>query len=307
MKIGLALSKTVISAPLDLPDHSKQVRRVTWIGLLVNLFLAVVKFIVGTLGNSQAVVADGFHSLSDMTTDIALLWGVGLWTAPADDDHPYGHWRIESIFTVLIGMVLIAVALGIAYRALTTIRELHISQPGWIATLGVLLSIILKESLFRWTARRGQTLKSAALTANAWHHRSDAISSIPALIAVVTASLNPNWALVDHLGALLVALIILKVSWDILAPAYAVLTDRGASKRDRENIISIARSIRGVKRIHAVRTRRYGSGFHVDLHVHVDGEISVHKGHNICRSVKRALLDNGPDVLDVVVHLEPDE
>ena len=289
----------------DPPDHSKQVRKVTWIGLMVNLFLAVVKFIVGTIGSSQAVIADAVHSLSDMTTDIAVLWGVGFWTAPADEDHPYGHWRIESIVTVVIGMTLVTVALGIAYQALATIREPHIRQPGWIAITGVLLSIVLKEWLYRWTIRIGKSSKSSALVANAWHHRSDAISSVPALIAVVAASVNPDWAFVDHVGALLVALIILKVSWDILAPAFSILTDRGASQKDREKIMATACAIAGVEHVHAVRTRRYGNGFHVDLHVQVNGEMSVRNGHEICGVVKRALLENGPDILDVVVHLEP--
>ena len=289
------------------PDFSRRVRRITWIGLLINLFLAVVKFIAGTLGSSQAVVADAVHSLSDMATDVAVLWGVGMWTAPADEDHPYGHWRIESIVTVVIGMVLVVVALGIAYQALATMREPHIRQPGWIAITGVLLSIALKEYLYRWTVRIGRAAKSTALIANAWHHRSDAISSVPALLAVVAASLNPDWAFVDHVGALLVALVILKVSWDILEPAYSILTDRGASHADREKIIKIAEGVRGVHHIHALRTRRYGNGFHVDLHVQVDGHMSVRSGHEICRAVKRALLENGPDILDVVVHLEPDD
>ncbi len=301
------MAGSVKTSLIDAPDHSRKVRQVTWIGLLINLFLAIVKFIAGTMGSSQAVVADAVHSLSDMATDIAVLWGVGVWMAPADEDHPYGHWRIESIVTVVIGMTLVAVALGIAYQALTTIREPHLRQPGWIAITGVLLSIALKESLFRWTIHIGRSSNSTALVANAWHHRSDAFSSIPALIAVVAAIVNPAWAFIDHVGALLVALIILKVSWDILAPAFSILTDRGATRRDRDKIMAIAGGIAGVSHVHAVRTRRYGDGFHVDLHVQVDGEMSVRGGHAICGAVKRALLEDGPGILDVVVHLEPDD
>ncbi|MFC1798536.1 cation diffusion facilitator family transporter [Thermodesulfobacteriota bacterium] len=293
------------SNSLDPTTLSYQVRRITWVGLAVNLLLAVIKFIVGIMGSSQAVVADAVHSLSDMATDIAVLLGVGFWTAPADEDHPYGHWRIESLVTIIIGVSLVIVALGIGYKALSTIREVDLKQPGWIAIIGVLFSIILKEMLFRWTLHIGKSTKSSALIANAWHHRSDAISSIPAFIAVAAATINPKWAFIDHVGALLVAVIILKVSWDIVVPAFSVLIDRGASQKERNKIRSIAMTIDEVEHIHAIRTRRVGAGFHVDLHVQVDGEMTVSQGHDICGKVKHALLEDGPEILDVVVHLEP--
>lgn len=295
------------SSGADPLRHADGIRRITWIGLGINLFLAAVKFAGGILGSSQAVVADAIHSLSDMATDIAVLLGVGFWTAPADEEHPYGHWRIESLVTVVIGLTLVLVALGIAYKAMSTIREVHIRQPGWIAIIGVLFSILLKEILYRRTLCIGRQLKSSALTANAWHHRSDAISSIPALIAVAAAAFNPDWAFVDHVGAIVVAVIILKVSWDIIAPAFSVLTDAGAPRREREAIRSLAAGVDGVMRIHALRTRRQGAGFYVDLHVQVDADISVRKGHEICGIVKHNLIESGPDILDVVIHLEPFE
>jgi len=284
---------------------ASQIQRITWIGLLTNLFLAMVKFTVGFMGSSQAVIADAVHSLSDMTTDIAVLLGVRFWTAPADEDHPYGHWRIETLVTVIIGISLAVVALGIGYKSLATMREVHLKQPGWIAIAGVIFSILIKELLYHWTLAVGQSSKSTAVTANAWHHRSDAISSIPALIAVAAAAINPAWAFIDHVGALLVSLIILKVSWNIISPAFSVLADQGASQKDREQISAIALEIDHVERVHAVRTRRHGSGLFIDLHVQVDGDMSVREGHEICETVKKQLLDRGPDILDVVVHLEP--
>jgi len=297
-----------VNSPLtDISVHIAQVKRITWIGLAINLFLAILKFIVGTIGSSQAVVADAVHSLSDMATDIAVLFGVRFWTAPADEDHPYGHWRIETLITVVIGISLVMVALGIGYKALTTIREVHLKQPGWIAIIGVLFSIFFKEALYHWTLRVGRLTKSSAVIANAWHHRSDAISSIPALIAVAAAATNPNWAFADHVGALVVALIILKVSWSIIAPAFSELTDRGASEKDCNQIRAIAMGIYGVELVHAIRSRRSGSGFHVDLHVQVNGDMPVRKGHDISEQVKQALIEKGPDILDVVVHLEPFE
>lgn len=284
-----------------------QVKRITWIGLVVNLFLAIIKFVVGIIGSSQVVVADAFHSLSDMGTDMAVLLGVNFWTAPADEEHPYGHWRIETLITAVIGISLSLVALGICYKSLATIRDVDLKQPGWIAITGVLVSIFLKEALFRWTIRIGKQSKSQAVIANAWHHRSDAISSIPALITVAAAAINPNWAFIDHIGAVIIAFIILKVSWDIIVPAFSVLTDRGASQKEREKIRFIAMGTGGVQLVHAIRTRKLGSGFHADLHVQVNGEMSVREGHDICEIVKRNLIDSGPDIIDVVVHLEPYE
>ncbi len=299
------ITKSMISDINDSVLPARQIRRITWIGLGVNLFLAIVKFIVGFVGSSQAVIADAVHSLSDMTTDIAVLLGVRFWTAPADEDHPYGHWRIETLITVLIGVSLVIVALGIGYKSLTTMRTMHLKQPGWIAIVGVMFSIFCKEILYHWTLKVGISSRSTAVIANAWHHRSDAISSIPALIAVVAATISPNLAFIDHVGALVVALIILKVSCDILSPAFSVLSDQGASQKDREKIKSIAMEIDHVERVHAVRTRKHGLGLFVDLHVQVNGGMPVRKGHEICEMVKRQLIDRGPDILDVVVHLEP--
>ena len=285
--------------------RAQRIRRITWIGLATNLFLATLKMGVGWIGSSQAVIADAVHSLSDMLTDIAVLLGVNFWTAPADEDHPYGHGRIETLITVVIGSSLTLVAFGIGYRALATIRYVHIEQPGWIAIIGLIVSILLKEILYRISIRAGRQLGSSALVANAWHHRSDAVSSIPALIAVAAAAFDPRWAFIDHIGALIVALILLKVSWEIVKPALATLTDRGATHRERDRIQTIARAVTGVEQVHAIRTRRQGTGLYVDLHVQVDGDMTVRKGHDISGAVKAALITDGPDVLDVIVHMEP--
>jgi len=288
-------------------DRIAQIKRVTWIGLFLNVALAALKFIVGFVGASQAVIADAVHSLSDMATDISVILGVRYWTAPPDEDHPYGHRKIETIITVLIGAALLFVALGLGYTALTKISEVHIRQTAWIAIIGPAFSIILKEILYRWTVIVGTRVKSTAVIANAWHHRSDALSSVPAVIAVAASSMNPDWAFVDHVGALIISVFILKVSWDIMKPSLAELTDRGASLKDRERIEKIAMGIDGVRNVHAVRTRECGESLYVDLHVLVDPEISVRLGHNISEEVKEALLKDGPRILDVVAHLEPDE
>lgn len=286
-------------------QHMNQVQRITWIGLVINLFLAALKFTVGFLGFSQAVIADAVHSLSDMATDLAVILGVKFWSAPADEDHPYGHGRIETIVTTVIGLSLVMVAFGIGYNALTTIRDADLRQPGWIALVGVVLSIVLKEGLYHWTIAVGRQTKSSALIANAWHHRSDALSSIPALIAVTAAALHPDLAFIDHVGALVVALVILNVSWGILRPAIAELADRGASQKDREKIEAIVAEIDGVRHVHAIRTRKMGAGLFVDAHVAIDGKMTIWQGHQISEAIKHELIANGPEILDVLVHLEP--
>jgi cation diffusion facilitator family transporter len=240
-----------------------------------------------------------------MGTDLAVLLGVKFWSAPPDEGHPYGHRRIETIITAAIGVALALAALGIGYNALATIRNVHLRQPRLIAIAGSVFAIVLKEVLYRWTVAVGRKAKSSAVIANAWHHRSDALSSVPVVIAVAVAVLNPKLAFIDHAGALVVSIFILKVSWDIISPSLSELADLGAPRKHREKIRSIARGISGVRSVHAIRTRRLGSGLHVDLHILVDGEMTVRMGHEISGAVKSALIEKGPEILDAVVHLEP--
>jgi cation diffusion facilitator family transporter len=286
-------------------EEAKRVRQITWIGLAVNCVLFVLKLSLGYLGSSQALIADAFHSLSDISTDLAILFGVNFWSAPPDECHPYGHKRIETIVTVVIGISLSIIALAIGYNAVILLKSAYSKPPGKIAIVGAILSLVFKEILYHRTMAIGVKTKSSALIANAWHHRSDAISSIPVLITVAIATVNPKLAFIDLIGALIVSLFILKISWDIIKPAISELADRGASKSDREVIKSIAMGIEGVKAVHAVRTRKLGAGFYVDLHVLVDGNMPVHTGHRISHEVKSKLLEKGPEILDVVVHIEP--
>ncbi|MFQ5630642.1 MAG: cation diffusion facilitator family transporter [bacterium] len=286
-------------------DNITQTRRITWIGMFVNIGLSVAKFVLGILGASQALVADAVHSLSDLSTDFAVLIGVSYWTKPPDDNHPYGHRRIETLVSAAIGFALFVVAVGIGYHALATMRDEDIRQPGLIALAGALLSIVLKEIIYRWTVIIGKRLRSPALIANAWHHRTDALSSIPVAIAIAAVALNPQWAFIDHIGAFVVSLFIIHASWSIISPAFSELVDKGASRDVQDRITKIAMAVEGVESVHAVRTRRMGTILHIDLHVMVDSEMTVEKGHEISHDVKRELLEQGPDVGDVIVHLEP--
>jgi cation diffusion facilitator family transporter len=288
-------------------QHAAQVRWVTWVGLVINLMLSALKLTAGIVGASQAVVADAIHSLSDGVTDVAILVGVRYWSKPPDAEHPHGHRRIETLVTGMIGLLLAGVAVGLVYNALVTLREKHGAPPGWIAFAAAVVSIISKELLYRWTIMMGRRIKSPAVIANAWHHRSDGLSSIPAAVAVAAAALSPGWSFLDHVGALVVSVFILQAAWSIMAPALGQLIDTGVSKDARDRIRSVALAVDGVKLVHAIRTRHVGSGVQVDLHVKVDGDMTVRKGHDISEVVKRHLIADGPDVVDVIVHLEPYE
>ena len=285
--------------------HVASVRRITWIGVIVNVVLTVIQFVLGIIGHSQAVVADTFHTVSDLGTDFMVLFGVHLWSKSPDEEHPYGHRRIETLITTFIGMTLVVVAIGIGYNALVTIGVKDSEKPHWIACIGAILAIIFKEILYHWTVAVGRREKSSALMAKAWHHRSDAFSSIPVVIAVIVAVVNPQWAFIDHVGAFVVSIFILYTAWEILRPIIFEILETGASKKQRKKIRDIAVAVEGVESVHALRTRRVGPGWYVDLHILVAPQMSVKRGHEISEVVKQELLEQGPDVLDVVVHLEP--
>lgn len=288
-------------------SSSEEIRRITVAGLIVNLVLSALKFVLGILGHSQAVVADAVHSLSDMGTDLLVLIGVKYWSAPADERHPYGHQRVETLVTLCISLLLAVVAFGLASDAVSRIGSNGGHPPCAVAVLGPLFSIIAKEILFRRTRKVGQKIHSSALIANAWHHRSDALSSIPALLAVGAAAASPKWAFLDSIGALVVAILILKVAWDIASPALSELMDHGACKEDLRQIESLCYSVSGVQSIHRLRTRRVGSGWFLDLHIIVDGDMTVREGHDIATALQFKLLEEGPSVADVTVHVEPPE
>jgi len=287
-------------------NRNYQVKKLTWAGLVCNLCLSAIKFICGIVGGSQAVVADAIHSLSDITTDIAILMGIKFWTKPADAEHPHGHHKIETVVTIIIGFILIVVASGLVWNAINTIHGGHETSPGWIAMVAALLSIVVKEILYRWTVRTGRRIRSMPLIANAMHHRSDAFSSIPVVVAVAGAAIEPTWAFLDHIGAVVVSFFIYQAAFKIVKPTLHKLLDSGAPEEDLQKIREIVMDTTGVKSVHGVRTRYLGcSSLAVDLHILVDGEMKVCHGHDISEQVKKRLLRKGPDVLDVIVHLEP--
>lgn len=293
-------------------ERGKEISRVTFVGLQVNLLLAIFKIGAGYSGNSRAVLADGFHTLSDLVTDLAVLVGVRFWMAPPDERHPYGYKRLESLTSFVIGLLLAAAGVGIAWDALARLgQESAAPVGGFLALFAALASVLAKEILFRWTRRKGREVKSEALEANAWHHRSDALSSLPVAVAVALSMLTPALAFVDLVGALVVAVFILHAAWKICAGAAHVLADGGCDAEVGVRILAFARGLEGVRDVHDLRARCVGQGLQVDMHVCVDPHLTVLEGNRIAHRVEDALYSPraveaiGLEVIDAVIHIDP--
>lgn len=286
-------------------DDSPEVRRITWVGLAWNVMLSVGKFFAGYFGGSQALIADAIHSASDFVTDVAVIIGSKFWNLPPDARHPYGHRRFETIISVGIGFSVCAVGIALGYNAIMNLVNEKSSNPEWIAAVMALLSIIIKEALFRYTKNKGQAIRSQALEANAWHHRSDAFSSIPVLIAVVFGIIFPTLWFADSIGAIVVSCFILHSGFEIAWPGIHQVADEGASDAVCQKLQAIARSCPRVISIHGFRTRYIGSDLQVDLHIVVPADMTLLAAHELSESVERKLIDAGENVVDVLVHVDP--
>ncbi len=292
---------------IDLDESSTRVRQITWVGIWVNLVLSIAKIFAGIVGNSKALIADGIESGADIVTSLALVIGSKFWSAPPDKDHPYGHRRIETIMTLGIGVVVGVVGLSIIWNALSSIRMGVHSHPTVLALVVAVVSVLSKEWLFQWSAREGRKIQSMSVIANAWHHRSDAISSIPVVLSVGAAQFFPEWSFLDAIGAIIAGGFILKASFDISWPALRQMIDTGATQSTVETLHSIATGIEGVRSVHSLRTRYLGSSIGVDLHIVVDPEITVVQGHKIGDEVEAQMKTQLPEVCEVLVHLDPFE
>ena len=292
---------------IDTASSIKTIKRTAAISLTVNILLTLFKFACGMIGKSQVMMADAVHTLSDSITDAAVFAGAEHWSKPPDKDHPYGHRRIETLITIFISLSLAVVGLGLAYNGLTALLEGTIQKTGWIAFAAAIVSLCSKEVLFRWSFKIGKKTGSNALIANAHHQRSDALSSIPAAIAVAASAINPKLWFLDDIGAIVIAFFIMNIARQIGWPALSELIDTGAPQEDLEQINVLAMEINGVKETHAIRTRYIGSGIQTDLHVLVDPKITVREGHLISDAVKHHLISKGPKIVDAVIHVEPYE
>ena len=288
----------------DLSSTVKVVSKVTWVGVAVNLVLSGIKLVFGLLFSSATLIADGIHSLSDLISDAAILIGVRFWSAAPDMNHPYGHGRIETLVTMLIAVLIGGVSFAIAKNAIDLFSHPQAS-PGLPAAIAAAISIVAKELLFQWTAKKAKKISSQALYANAWHHRSDALSSIPAFLAILLAFLYPEVTFIDAVGAIIVAAMLFVMSLKLLLPALLQLSDAGATKDLYAKIHKIAASIPGVFDAHAIRSRQIGQGYFVDLHIEVDPMMNVLNAHEISEKVEKEIIRDSPNILDVVVHIEP--
>jgi cation diffusion facilitator family transporter len=281
------------------------VRFVTVVGMILNLILVFAKAAGGWFFFSQALVADAVHSLSDLVTDLAVIFGVKYWSAPPDRQHPYGHGRIETLISAFIGLALAVVGVGLAWDAVGTLRHGSEHGPAGFAFVIAVFSIASKEVLFRWTRAKALAVHSTALEANAWHHRSDALSSIPAAIAIALAYFFPKLHFVDPIGAIIVSFFIFYAAWTIVRPTLQELSEAGVSPEDQAKIYRLAASLPGILGAHALRTRNAAGAIWADIHIIVDPDMTVREGHELSHQVRDLLVNSDLNIVDVVVHLEP--
>lgn len=292
---------------MRLDNKFKKTQLILALGLILNILLSIFKFLAGYYGHSKALVADSVHSLSDSITDIIVMAGVFFWTKPPDAEHPYGHGRLETITTLMLGFILMGASLAIGYDAFEDLGKSKTMIPKNIALYAALVSIAVKEFLYRITNNFGKKIKSPALMANAWHHRLDAMSSIPAFLAVSGAILFPRINYIDIAGALIVSVFVFQASIKILWPGLGEILGKGASENICKEIIKTAQEMPDVINAENLRTRYNGMKIFADLNLVVNGNISVKTGHKIAESVKTEIMKKNPDIEDIIIHVEPGE
>lgn len=290
----------------DQTDRYRATVRVTLIGAVLDLVLGVAKILVGVISHSQALIADGVHSLSDLGTDFVVLYAAKHSHSEADEEHPYGHGRIETVATVILGTALIAVAIGIGYDSIQ--RLFHpdeLAQPGLLALIVAGVSVVSKEAIYHYTMRVAKRVRSNMLKANAWHSRSDAISSVVVMIGVGGTMAGLHY--LDAIAAVAVSLMIIKIGWDLAWHSLRELVDTGLEAERVEVIRQVIQSVDGVHELHMLRTRRMGADALADVHIIVDPKISVSEGHYISESVRTQLIKQVEEVNDVLVHIDPED
>ena len=291
---------------LNSGDRYRETKKVTLVGAAINLFLSVIKIVVGYTAQSQSLIADGIHSLSDLISDGLVLVAAQHSHREADDEHPYGHGRFETVVTVALGIFLIVVAGGLTIDAFRRIMEPdYLMHPGAIALIVAAISIGANEFLYQYTIRIGNKYKSNMLRANAWHHRSDAISSVIVLIGVGGTMMGFQY--LDAIAAIGVAAMIVKIGWDLSVQSVRELVDTALEPETLEAINTSILDVDGVRELHSLRTRRMGSDGLVDVHVLVNPKLSVSEGHFIGEKVREQLIKQIDDVSDVMVHVDAED
>ena len=295
-----------------LPTFSREgeIRRVTLWGLAVNILLTVGKLLAGLLGRSAAMLADAAHSASDLATDALVLGFVRVSGKPQDDSHDYGHGKYETLGAVIVGLVLIGVAAGIfidsAERIEAVVDGTGIPRPGMVALVAAAVSILAKEILYRYTIATARKVESSMLNANAWHHRSDAMSSVATLVGIAGARyLGEQWVILDPIAAIVVGALIIKVAVDMIRPNLDELLERSLPAETESEILRIVSSEEGVADPHNLRTRRVGPNIVVEIHIRLDGQMTVCESHEVTRRIESHLRDRFGVGTIVTLHVEP--
>ena len=286
-------------------SQEKAVQHITLWGALLNIVLSALKVGFGIVAHSQALIADGVHSLSDLLTDASVWFGVKYWNRPADEEHPYGHGRIESLVTLFIGIALFAVSIELGKSALIAFQNPHTIKSMTVVFWVALASVLTKEGLFHWTAQVARKCESRALFANAWHHRSDALSSLPVLLSVVASYIWPDFPYFDGVASILVVGMLITASTKILWGAVHELLDQ-AEMNLEEWVREEVKNFPIVHEVHKVRSRRVGGGIWLDFHLLVDGDLDVRQAHDVSNEVKWHLIEKKRNLADVLIHIEPD-
>lgn len=284
--------------------------RVTLVGSVVNLLLLVFKFVAGILGHSAAMLADAVHSLSDFVTDIIVIVFVRISSKPEDEGHDYGHGKYETLATAIIGLILLFVGFGILWNGATSIWDFwqggELKEPGMLALWAALASILFKELLYQYTVLKGRRLNSQAVVANAWHHRSDALSSIGTAVGIGGAILlGEQWLVLDPLAAVVVSLFIMKVAIQLLVPSMNELLEKSLPAEVEEKIKQEILAFPGVTSPHHLRTRRIGSSYAIEVHIRMDGQITLEEAHHTATAIENRLKSEFGSRTYINIHVEP--
>lgn len=290
--------------------REKEIYKVTLVGSAVNAMLIVLKFIAGFVGRSSAMVADAVHSLSDFISDVIVLVFVKIAGKPKDKGHKYGHGKFETLATMIIGLLLIGAGIGLMINGTeSVIRSLNgdtLERPTMLALIVAIVSILSKEWLYRYTIREGNKLNSQAVIANAWHHRSDAVSSLGTLIGISGAMfLGDKWRILDPIAAIVVSILIIKSGYDIVKPCISELLEASLPEEKEKEIISLVTGVPGIIYVHNLRTRRIGNGIAVDLHAKMDGNLSLNEAHEKATEAENAIRRKFGENSIINIHMEP--
>jgi len=290
--------------------REKEIYKVTLAGTAVNAVLIVLKLMAGIIGKSSAMVADAVHSLSDFVTDIIVLVFVRISGKPHDKSHDYGHGKFETLATMIIGLILATAGIGLFVNSLglvlDSIHGTELPRPTMVALVVALFSIVSKEGLYQYTVAKGRNFNSQAVVANAWHHRSDAISSIGTLAGIAGAmALGEKWRVLDPLAAIVVSFFIIKTGYDIVKPCVSELLEGSLPESTEKEIHDIVMSVEGIQGLHNLRTRRIGNNIAVDLHAKMDGDMTLTEAHSLATTAEQRLKSRFGEGTYISIHMEP--